>query len=503
MILNSIRWRIQLWHGIILTAVVVGFGITAYHLESNQRFRLIDEELQKRNSLLTSFIPPGASPSRPTGDRRPPDRGRDSGPRDRPPGPDPRVSAKVATLFEGQSPRDYYYILWHSDGRVQAQSANAPTNTSIPEARVDSEWQRIRTQNGRRELVRYTPADRTILTGRSISDDLAALDRLRWWLFAAGGGVLLIGLAGGAWLAQRAIQPIQSISATAAQIADGDLSRRINVADTDNELGWLAQVLNATFARLEAAFAQQARFTADAAHELRTPISVLLTHTQNGLSDPCNCPDHAEAFAASQRAAQRMRTLTESLLDLARLDAEPEPTFLDSFDLAATIEECVDLIQPLGQSRRISIHLDLSPTTCPGNPIRIAQVISNLLSNAIHYNRDDGSIRVVLRPQGDHVSVAISDTGSGIHPEDLPHVFERFYRADTSRSRSDGRTGLGLAICQAIVARHQGQLTVESQPGVGSTFTLRLPATKASSSRSAVVTPAKKEDGQPGATRVT
>src|SRR5205085_11986008 len=123
------------------------------------------------------------------------------------------------------------------------------------------------------------------------------------------------------WLARRAIRPIEQISATAARIAAGDLGQRISTGDTDSELGRLAGVLNSTFARLETAFAQQARFTADAAHELRTPVSVMLTQTQSALSRTRSEPEYREALAACQRAAQRMRKLTASLLELARLDA--------------------------------------------------------------------------------------------------------------------------------------------------------------------------------------
>src|SRR5204863_3265733 len=130
-----------------------------------------------------------------------------------------------------------------------------------------------------------------------------------------------LGLAGGWWIATRAIQPIADISATATKIAAGDLSQRISAADAENELGRLASVLNSTFARLEAAFAQQARFTADASHELRTPVSVILTQTQTALSRPRTEAEYREALEACQRAAQRMRKLTNSLLELARLDA--------------------------------------------------------------------------------------------------------------------------------------------------------------------------------------
>ena len=149
--------------------------------------------------------------------------------------------------------------------------------------------------------------------------------------------MLLLGLAGGWWVATRAIRPIEAISATAVKIAGGDLSQRINAADTESELGRLAGVLNSTFARLEAAFAQQARFTSDASHELRTPVSVILSQTQTALSRERTSSEYREALEACQRAARRMRKLTESLLELARLDAGQEPMKRERFDLSRIV----------------------------------------------------------------------------------------------------------------------------------------------------------------------
>src|SRR6185503_11200869 len=220
---------------------------------------------------------------------------------------------------------------------------------------------------------------------------------LAWWLVVAGGAVLVLGLAGGWWLATRAIRPIDDISATAVKIAGGDLSRRISAAETDDELGRLAGVLNSAFARLEAAFGQQARFTADASHELRTPVSVILTQTQTALGRERNAAEYRETIEACQRAAQRMRQLIESLLELARLDAGQEPIQRERFDLSRTVRECVELVRPLAVDRSVQIHCDLSPVECLGDANRLGQVVTNLLSNAVHFNHERGEIRVSAR----------------------------------------------------------------------------------------------------------
>ena len=332
-----------------------------------------------------------------------------------------------------------------------------------------------RTRGQWRELYRFLPHGECVLVGRSMAPDLAAMRRFALWLVAIGTSVLLLGLAGGWWLASRAIRPIEDISATALKIAAGDLSHRINVADTESELGRLAGVLNSTFARLEAAFAHQARFTADASHELRTPVSVIVTQTQTALSRERGAAEYREALEACQRAAKRMRSLTESLLQLARLDAGQEPMQRECFDLARVVHESVDLVRPLAAERRIELECDLVPVQCLGDAGRIGQVATNLLTNAIHFNRDRGRVRVAVRAEEGAAWLTVADTGVGIPAEDLPHIFERFFRVDKSRSRVQGSNGLGLAISKAIVDSQGGSISVSSQLDKGTTFSVKLP----------------------------
>jgi len=314
-----------------------------------------------------------------------------------------------------------------------------------------------------------------LLVGRSIAPELASMRRIAIWLVAAGGAVLLVGLVGGWWVATRAIRPIEDISATAVKIAGGDLSKRIDAVDTDSELGRLAEVLNSTFARLEAAFGNQARFTSDASHELRTPVSVILSQTQTALARSRSAPEYREALEACQRSAQRMRKLIESLLELARLDAGQEPMKREQFDLAKIARDCVELVRPLAAEKAIVIYCNLPVTDCLGDPERVSQVVTNLLSNAIHFNRNQGEVRVTSRTENNEAALSVSDTGDGISPEEIPHLFERFYRVDKSRSRIQGRTGLGLAISKAIVDAHGGTIEITSHPGTGTTFQVRLP----------------------------
>ena len=323
-------------------------------------------------------------------------------------------------------------------------------------------------------MIIVTPRDEFIVVGRSISQELGDLRFSALGLTGVGGIILLFGLAGGWWLAGRAIRPIEDISATAVKISAGDLSQRINIADTESELGRLANILNSTFARLDAAFSQQKQFTSDAAHELRTPVSVMLTQTQTALNRERDAASYKQTVEACQRAAQRMRKLIESLLALARFDAGQEVLNRQRFDFSKTINDCAEMVQPLVDERGVKISIEAGPLEITGDSGRLAQVVTNLLTNAIQYNQPGGEVRVTLAAQNGLAVLTVTDTGQGIAPEDLPRVFSRFFRADPSRTGA-GNAGLGLAISKAIVEAHGGTLVVASEANAGATFTVRLP----------------------------
>jgi two-component system, OmpR family, sensor kinase len=506
---KSIKWQLQIWYGLILVFVLAGFGFTAYQLERGRQMRRIDGELHMRFGLLANAIheslPP--PPNRPRFGVPPPNQHPDDFPPRQNPAPKKLVLPPWTLGFFDASNLNGYYFVIERDGHEVERSTNAPaseryslepsqTINRLPvlqqndssvkyngSVAVDAEYSNQRMATGQpgpawmhgtfREVTTPLPSGEWILVGKNITPELKELHRTSLEFACIGAIVLLFGLAGGKWFVSRALYPIESISAAAVKISAGDLSQRINAAETESELGKLASVLNSTFARLDAAFAQQKQFASDAAHELRTPVSVILTQTQTALNRQREAAEYRETLEACQRAAQRMRKLIGALLELARLDAGQEQMKRSRFDFARTISDGIELTRPLAGERGVNIHSEMPSLEITGDPERLAQVVTNLLSNAIQYNKAGGKVRVKLEPQNGLAVLTVSDTGNGIPKEDLPHIFKRFYRGD--KSRTGGGAGLGLAIARAIVEAHGGVIEVSSEEEVGTAFTVRLP----------------------------
>jgi len=525
MFFRSIRWRLQIWHATILVVVLTIFGGTVYYLQMQMRMQQIDAELHRTAEMVgtgvrRAFRPPpwmrfsGGGP-RPQGaerrgrDRRErdeaslpressaddeapatppsapevePQETADTSPRNAPRTPRERRSTElrlpeeIAHLFEGEegeTPR-YYFIVWRDNGEILHKSPSAPY-LELPtfDSEDSSSLVRIERQRGEfREVIHDSRFAPNILVGRSIRPDLLAQYRFGWLIVGLGLTVLSAGLLGGMLLSRRMIAPIAEMSSTAAEISVSNLSRRLNVDEADSELGSLASTLNEMFDRLEQAFEQQVRFTADASHELRTPLAVILSHTELALARERSAADYRKTIETCRRAALRVKSLVEQLLTLARLDTKELSLEYREFDVAACLYECVELVRPLAEQRGIRIECELPSLLLTGDSVRLGQVFTNLLTNAIAYNRDRGRIEVSLAGVESEAIITVADTGIGIPPEHLPHVFERFYRGDASRS--EGGSGLGLAICKSIVEAHCGTITAMSDHR-GSSFQIRLP----------------------------
>lgn len=317
-------------------------------------------------------------------------------------------------------------------------------------------------------------------------------------------GIFALGLLLGGPLISAALAPLTRLTQTARRVASGDLSRRARLSHTDDEVGQLGAMFDAMLARIESAFAATQRsedrmrqFIADASHELRTPLTSIRGYTDVLLRGAKDDPETAErVLLATRHEAERMSRLVANLLTLARLDTA-RPAEQRQVDLIALAGESVDQARILAGERQVLLHTDGGgPLLASGDPDQLKQVLLILLDNALKYGRQspDGWVRLNVTRQPGKAIITVEDNGPGIAPEDLPHIFERFYRAERAaraRQMSSGPasaapqsmegaggqsegSGLGLSIAQAIAQAHGGTLTARSQPGGGTAFTLTL-----------------------------
>jgi heavy metal sensor kinase len=286
---------------------------------------------------------------------------------------------------------------------------------------------------------------------------------------------LALAAAGGIFLARRALKPVDKIAQTAREIGESDLSQRINV-NTKDELGRLAATLNEMIGRLEKAFQRQKQFTSDASHELRTPLAVIEAESTLALQKERPSSDYQRSLEIISQESRQMSSLIDQLLTLARADAGKEQWNFTEVNLGKLISNLSTDVEVLCQEKGLNFQLgQMQDLVVKGDEARLRELFMNLLDNAIRYTPSLGTVSVSLRREGQMAVVAITDTGIGIPAEDIPFIFERFYRVDKSRSRAEGGTGLGLAICRHIAEAHGGKIEVESRVGAGSTFSVRLP----------------------------
>ena len=303
---------------------------------------------------------------------------------------------------------------------------------------------------------------------------------LRKYLFLVLAAVLAVAGLGGWFLASRSLKPIDELVTELSQIESRNLGERLAVGTEGDEVHRLRQALNRMLERLERAFEGLRNFTADAAHELRTPLSVLRCQLEVALNKPRSHDDEHVALSEVLQQVAELSTLVQNLLLLARMDAEdqlPTPAPVDIEEILGQVAEPFGM---LADHKGVALALECdAPGRVGGDAVLLRRLFGNLLDNAIRHTPPGGCVTVRAKRLGGACSVDIGDTGAGIKPEALEHIFDRFYRADEARSRSEGGAGLGLSIVQRVVELHGGTIRVESQPGRGTTVHVSLPCQEA------------------------
>jgi two-component system OmpR family sensor kinase len=456
---NSLRWRIVTYYTLLL-AVAVGSLVALHQLAELRRLEQLTAARLQADGL--GLLPAMFSPRL----------GR------------PGEVSRSAMLREGTDfqerlaklTRQGVFVLAEQADRVKVFAAtNLPPGFRPPSADLSGESFHCVEHDGffLAEL-RTPPGDRLIL---GLSSAQLRADARQTLLMSSllGAGIFTGLVVVGALLVFRGLRPIADMSAAARRIAAGNLTERLAPETQGEELRGLAGVLNETFDRLHGVLQRQIRFTADASHELRTPVAAILADCQFSLKKERSPERYRETITVCHESAQHMRSLIDRLSLLARFDAEDSVLQPESLDVREVAETAVAVVAPLAQEQGVIIQNDLCSVATRADRLRLDQVVVNLLRNAILYNRPGG--RVTLR-NGETNGVAwieVADTGIGIPTDKLERVFERFFRADESRNAHTGGLGLGLAICRAIMHAHGGTISVRSESGQGSTFRVEWP----------------------------
>lgn len=375
--------------------------------------------------------------------------------------------------------------VWTPDGRPLSRDPLAPHVVSVIGRGAAADPPAIESvQASGGTWIRQITGEQDVAGGKAIlriaRSEARLRQELRRLLAILGLGLPLAGaFAGvGAYLiARRALAPIEGMARAAQQITAARLSDRLPVDNPDDELGHLASVFNGMFGRLEASFDQLRRFTADASHEMRTPLTAIRTVGEVGLREPRTDHQYREIIGSMLEEADRLNRLVESLLTLARAEAGHARLARERVDLGAMAREVVDHLSVLAEDKRQAVTIDAPDGVFVlADRVVLRQAVINLLDNAIKYSPVEGQVRVAVTAGPSPVAIlAVQDSGPGIAPEHVGKIFDRFYRIEKSRSREVGGAGLGLSIARWAVEAHGGRIEVDpGQPG-GSVFRIVLP----------------------------
>jgi heavy metal sensor kinase len=457
--LRSVRLRLTLWYVLLLAIILAAFSAGIYLTLRHNLYDNLDDSIQNRANILLDVM--GYEGSRPT------------------------LAGRVSSADPNAG--EHFVRVFDASGAVtfdnSAAAGDVPVDTSAVErALAGRPSTRTVSVDGESMRVRTLPIDRNAAISGALEVGLSegdVSDTLRTLLLILGVAypvTLALASFGGVFLAGRALSPIDKLTRLARRMSAEDLSQRLNLRLPDDEVGRLARTFDEMIARLDDAFRRQRQFTADASHELRTPLTAMKGQVEVALSRSREAAAYREVLQAVNEEVDRLIRLVGSLLTLAKADAGQIPIACEVVNLGELITAAVEQVRPVARQRDLDVRVEPGPdVTLKADEDLLLQLLLNLLDNAVKYTPSGGQVTVGWSADGRHVDLWVRDTGIGIASEHLPHIFDRFYRADKARSRAEGGAGLGLSICRWIAEAHGGSISVQSAPGKGATFTVRLP----------------------------
>ena len=454
----GIRWKLTLWYGLVLAVLLAGFSTVVYGTLRHQLMERMDQGLTEELADVRYEVGRAADA--------------------------PGLLVWLDRRFAHHEGFDFQIA--RADGtRLFASDRLADRTLPLPPVAPDHpnppNFETISAGQGRWRVVtvrvRGSEGPLTVQVARSLAEFDHETAELLWAFLLAGPLTVGATLAGGYYLAGRTLAPVERITETARSISGERLDRRVPVANPGDELGRLAATLNEMLDRLERSFAEMQRFTADAAHELRTPLAVIRNEAEVALRTPRSVEEYTRVLEGLLEEVVRLSEMADQLLFLCRQDAGLNPPAHKNVPLDELLRAVTDTMRPVAEAKGLALILgDNPPCAVRGDANQLRRVFYNLLDNAAKYTATGGTVRVASHCVGGEVVVSVTDTGIGIAAEHLARVFDRFYRVDPSRAGETGGAGLGLAICRAVVRGAGGTITATSAEGQGSIFEVRFPA---------------------------
>jgi heavy metal sensor kinase len=452
-----LRWRLTIWYVILLAVLLVVFSGSVLIGIRFLLNRSIDNTLENQAALLTESIEIENGQPSIGGDRRIRNR-----------------------------PGQQFVRLVDQDGELLTDSSSILADVSNDDpgldralnGQLDLRWRTILDERMRVLSQPVEVEDEVVavvqvgLTGRGVETIFSQTLTL---VLSAGAVVLILSVIGGVLLADRALKPIDQMTRLAALIGERDLSQRIEPPLSDDELGRLARTFNDMLDRLEGGMNRQRQFTAAASHELRTPLAMMQSQIELALAQDRSSEDDDQVFESLRSDVNRLARISSTLLALARSDAGEMKLDIEVVELHALLDLIAEQYRPLAESSGIDLRVSSREVRIRGDEDRLIQLLVNLVDNALQHTDSGNAVSLECAIDPPIASLIVADQGRGIEPKHLPYVFERFYRADSSRERSGNGAGLGLSISKMIVDAHKGSIDVLSTPGSGTSVIVKLP----------------------------
>jgi heavy metal sensor kinase len=455
-----IRLRLTAWYFAVLAVVLSAFGVSAYFAMRHSIRKTVDEELQIRaegvHQLIVRTIQRGAEDDLQEGLRE---------------HTELRQGGALLQVSDEQGNWLYRSPVMSDYGVPRPETVPRRATEYMGKDVPLRIWTEKISVGGQSYLIQ---------SAFEMDDFYEALHDFALLLFISIPSLLVCAAAAGYWISTRALAPVDQITQTARTISAQNLSSRLVVPNTGDELQRLSETLNGMLERLEAAFKKITQFTADASHELRTPVAVMRTRTELSLRKARSAEEYRDVIAEVLTELEKTSGLIEQLMFLARADSGAETLHFSPTNVGEVLREACHQGSALAEAKQIAFREKISGDTMwiLGDASSLRRLFLILIDNAVKYTPASGQIEVSLHRNDGFAVAEVRDTGIGIAEADLPNVFERFYRADKARTRESGGVGLGLSIGRWITEVHAGKIEVRSSLGHGSVFQIRLPITK-------------------------